>query len=413
MTAPVAATRILQRLDELAAITADPPKLTRTFLSPEHRRANELVLAWMRTAGMQARVDAIGNVIGRLEGSRPGSAALMLGSHLDTVRDAGRFDGMLGVLTAIECVEQLRHSAASLPFAIEVIGFADEEGVRFGSTLLGSRAVAGTFDPAVLSIRDAQGMSMAEALSAFGLDPQAVGRAARQRSELLAYVELHIEQGPVLERAGLAVGCVTSISGSTRLAAKVLGQAGHAGTVPMRARRDALAAAAEIILAIERRCASEPELVGTVGRIEADPGALNVIPGQCRFTIDLRAPQDEQRLRALDDVKAAALAIAGRRAVQFEYTTMHESAAVPCAPWLMSQIDRAIARQNRPAVRLPSGAGHDAMAMASLVDVGMIFVRCAGGVSHHPAESITAQDAQAGADTLSRFVLDFEPPDQG
>ena len=290
MSAPQAAGRIMQRLEALAALTSDPPRLTRVFLSEEHRRANELVAGWLGEAGMRVRVDAIGNVIGRVEGKARGLPALLLGSHLDTVRDAGRYDGMLGVVTAIECAHHI--GAGVLPFALEVIGFGDEEGVRFGSTLLGSRAVAGTLDLKVLEATDQDGRTLAEALRRFGLDPQALGSAARRREELLAYVELHIEQGPVLERAGLPVGCVTSINGATRLQVRMQGMAGHAGTVPMAARQDALAAAAEAILAVEQRCCQEQHLVGTVGRIDASPGAVNVIPGECRFTIDVRAPED-------------------------------------------------------------------------------------------------------------------------
>jgi allantoate deiminase len=401
--------RIMRRLDELAAISGDPKCLTRTFLSSEHRRANDLVLGWMREAGMAARIDAIANVVGRYEGARPGLPALMLGSHLDTVRDAGRYDGMLGVVSAIECVAQLHRDQQRLPFAVEVIGFGDEEGVRFGSTLLGSRAVAGTLDHAVLAACDSAGITIRDALRAFELDADAVGTAARTSGELLAYVELHIEQGPVLEHSGLPVGCVSSISGVTRLMALIQGQAGHAGTVPMPARHDALAAAAEAMIYIEQRCAREPLTVGTVGRIEALPGAINVIPGQCRFSIDIRAPDDAQRERAVADVKAAIETLCARREVSVQFETLHESTAVPCAPWLMRQIERAIARQNLQPLILPSGAGHDAMAMAAIVDVGMIFVRCAAGISHNPQERISAEDAAMGVATLVQFVRDFKP----
>jgi allantoate deiminase len=401
--------RIMHRVDELALLSSDPACLTRTFLSSEHRRANELVRAWMHEAGMAVHIDAIGNVVGRYEGERPGLPALLLGSHLDTVRDAGRYDGMLGVVTAIECVAQLQRAQQRLRFAVEVIGFGDEEGVRFGSTLLGSRAVAGTFDTSVLAARDGDGVALADALRDFGLDPKSIPSAARSAQDLLAYVELHIEQGPVLELAGLGVGCVTSINGATRLAVSFTGHAGHAGTVPMSTRRDALAGAAEAILYVERRCGSEADLVGTVGRIAASPGAVNVIPGHCRYTVDVRAPHDAQRARAVSEIEHEIRAIAQRRQLALELTTLHDSGAAPCAPWLMQQIDRAIAAQRIPALRLPSGAGHDAMAMAALVDVGMIFVRCAGGISHHPDERISTEDAALGAATLTQFVRDFEP----
>jgi allantoate deiminase len=411
MNAAQAAARIMQRLEALAALTADRPRLTRVFLSEEHRRANELVARWMGEAGMRVRVDAMANIVGRAEGKTGALPALMLGSHLDTVRDAGRYDGMLGVVTAIECAQHI--GAGVLPFALEVVGFADEEGVRFGSTLLGSRAIAGTLDLKVLEATDRDGVSMANALRTFGLDPGDVSGAARRREELLAYVELHIEQGPVLERAGIPVGCVTSINGATRLQVCMRGMAGHAGTVPMAARQDALAAAAEVILAVEQRCAQEQHLVGTVGRIEASPGAVNVIPGECRFTIDVRAPEDVRRRKAIADLRASVAEIGVRRGVHSSIEVMHDSAASPCAPWLMQQIDAAIAAQGVVPQRLPSGAGHDAMAMAAIADIGMIFVRCAGGISHNPAESITVEDAQAGFETLCRFVRNLVNPDRG
>jgi allantoate deiminase len=408
MNAPRAAVRIMQRLQELAGLTADPPRLTRVFLSEEHRRANELVAGWMGEAGMRARVDAMANITGRLEGSAGALPALMLGSHLDTVRDAGRYDGMLGVVTAIECAHHI--GAGVLPFALEVVGFGDEEGVRFGATLLGSRAIAGTLDLKVLDATDRDGIRMANALRSFGLDPGAVSAAARRREDLLAYVELHIEQGPVLEHAGLPVGCVTAINGATRLQVQMQGMAGHAGTVPMAARQDALAAAAEVILAVEQRCLQEQTLVGTVGRIEASPGAVNVIPGECRFTIDVRAPEDGRRRQAVADMRAAVAQISVRRGIHSDIAVVHDSAASPCAPWLIQQIDAAIAAQGVVPRRLPSGAGHDAMAMAAIADTGMIFVRCAGGISHHPAESITLADAQTGFEVLCRLVRNLAIP---
>src|SRR5215475_6122020 len=270
---------IVGRINQLAAISETGEHLARLFLTTEHRAAAELILEWMRAAGMAAHLDAIGNVCGRYEGERPGLPCLMLGSHYDTVRDAGRWDGPLGVLTAISCVADLNRRGKRLPFAIEVTGFADEEGVRYASTLLGSRAVAGTFDESVLAGRDRDGISMRDALVAFGLDPDHIGAAARVRRELLAYLELHIEQGPVLESKGLPVGVVTAIAGATRLAARLTGMAGHAGTVPMGLRHDALAGAAECISAIEYFCRTDGNgLVGTVGYVRAAPGATNVIP---------------------------------------------------------------------------------------------------------------------------------------
>ena len=400
---------ICRRIDELAAIGESPDHLTRIFLSPEQARANELVLGWMREAGMDAHVDAIGNVVGRYEGARPGLPALVLGSHLDTVRDAGKYDGMLGVIAAIACVAELKRAGRRLDFAVVVIGFSDEEGVRFGTTMLGSEAVAGTFDLGMLDRVDDRGITMAQALTNFGLDPARIGEAALKREEVLAYVEFHIEQGPVLEGLGLPVGCVTSISGATRYEVTVGGEAGHAGTVPMTARKDALAAAAECVLAVEARCAAEPGLVGTVGRIEAKPGAINVIPGWAVFTIDIRAPEDAQRTEAAADVLRQLETIAARRGVTLAVRTIYDMAAAPCAPWLMEQVDAAIAAEGITPFHLPSGAGHDGMAMVAIADIGMIFLRCEKGISHNPAEAITVEDAETGARILLRFIEGFRP----
>jgi allantoate deiminase len=409
MSKPLDGSSLMARLDDLARISERPDALTRRFLTPEHARANALVGDWMRAAGMAVRTDEIGNVVGRYEAVEPGRPALLLGSHLDTVVDAGRYDGMLGVVSAIACVADLDANGIRLPFAIEIVGFADEEGTRFGATLLGSRALAGTFDRTALDRTDADGITMAEALIRFGLDPSRIERAARRPDEFLGYVELHIEQGPVLEAEELAVGCVTAISGATRLAVTVEGMAGHAGTVPMAVRRDALAAAAECVLMIERRAAAEPELVGTVGRIEAGPGAVNVVPGSARFTVDLRAPADERRAVALADLLAGFDAIAARRQVTITTTKTHDAASSPCAPWLADQIRDAIEAEAHALRSLPSGAGHDGMAVASITDIAMLFVRCRGGISHNPAEAITAADAEAGARVLARFIRNFRP----
>ena len=401
--------RIWDRCAALAQCSEETGALTRVFLSPEQRAANALVQGWMREAGMSARLDAIGNVVGRYEGSAAGAPCLMLGSHLDTVRNAGKYDGMLGVVAAIDCVHVLHERGAHLPFAIEVVGFADEEGVRFGATLLGSRAIAGTFDPTLLDSRDGAGTSMRDALTAFGLHPGNIAHAARRRGDMLAYAELHIEQGPVLEAEGLPVGVVTAINGATRLAVEIEGLAGHAGTVPMTLRQDALAAAAECVLAIESRCASEPNLVGTVGRIEAAPGATNVIPGQARFTIDVRAPRDDRRRQAVTDIEAGIRAIGTRRNVKVGIRRTHEGMTAACAPWLQDQIGRAIEAEGLPARRLPSGAGHDGMAIVDLVDIGMLFVRCEGGISHNPLEAITVEDAELSARVFLRFIEHFQP----
>jgi allantoate deiminase len=401
---------IVGRINRLGAISETPAHLTRIFLTPEHRAAADLILTWMRDAGMRAHLDAIGNVCGRYEGERAGLPCLMLGSHYDTVRDAGKWDGPLGLITAISCVADLHKRGRRLPFAIEVTGFADEEGVRFASTLLGSRAVAGTFNEGVLGTRDNAGISMRDALIQFGLDPDHIGAAARIGSELLAYVELHIEQGPVLEAQNLPVGVVTAIAGATRLAAKLTGMAGHAGTVPMALRRDALTGAAECISRIEEVCRTDQGgLVGTVGYIHATPGATNVIPGQVSFTIDLRAPTDTHRKRAVSDIVRQIEAIAKRRNLALQVDVTHENRTVPCAPWLKAQMAAAVVAEGYPVFEMPSGAGHDGMAMVDIADVAMLFVRCRGGISHHPDEHVDVADADAGARVLLRLVENFKP----
>lgn len=403
------ATRILERCDALARCSEQADGLTRVYLSPQQRSASALALRWMEDAGMSARLDAVGNVVGRYEGVRPGLPCLMLGSHLDTVRDAGRYDGMLGVVSAIECVASLAARQVRLPFAVEVAGFADEEGVRFNAMLLGSRAVAGNFDFANLERTDVEGKRMRDALSEFGLDPGAIGAAARTRAELLAYVELHIEQGPVLENEGLPVGVVTAINGGNRFAVEISGTAGHAGTVPMRLRQDALAAAAECVLAVELLAHGERELVGTVGKIEALPGAINVIPGKVRFSVDVRAPTDAQRERAVGAIRGAFADIARRRRVGLKLEPIWEAKTAACAPWLQDQLASAIEGEGLTVRKLPSGAGHDGMAIIAIADIGMLFVRCKDGISHNPAEAIAEADANAGARVLLRFIENFRP----
>jgi len=401
--------RIMQRCDALARHSELPGGLTRVFLSPEARAATDKVLDWMREAGMQAKLDAIGNAAGRYEGERPGLPCLMLGSHLDTVRDAGKYDGMLGVITAIECVHSLNSRKKRLPFAIEVIGFGDEEGVRFGTTLLGSRAVAGIFDSKALNAVDSSGKSMAQAMQAFGLDPKRITEVARRKDAVVAYAELHIEQGPVLEAEGLPVGVVTAINGFSRLRVTLHGAAGHAGTVPMRLRRDALAGAAECVLAVERIARGHPELVGTVGRIEAKPGAINVIPGEVSFTVDVRAPQDSLRNDAVAAIRSQIEQNSKTRKLDCEIETLQEFGVTACASWLMQQMDRAVAGEGFRVRRLPSGAGHDGMALGAITDICMLFVRCKGGVSHSPLESISEEDAAAGAKVFFNFIEKFEP----
>jgi len=405
----IRAQRVWDRCEALGRISEMEGGLARVYLSAEQRRANELVLGWMREAGMAAHLDAVGNCVGRYEGERPGLPCLMLGSHLDTVRDAGKYDGMLGVVAAIECVASLHERGVRLPFAVEVVGFADEEGVRFNATLLGSRAVAGTFKPQTLDAKDRDGVTMREAMRRFGLDPDLIPGAARRRREVLAYAELHIEQGPVLEAEGLAVGVVTAISGASRYAIEIEGEAGHAGTVPMNLRKDALTAAAECVLEIERLCGRTRGLVGTVGKIEALPGAVNVVPGRVRFTIDIRSPIDSVREEAAMAVFEAIARVGERRKVKVSAHKTHEGRTAPCADWLMEQMAEAVAAEGITVRELPSGAGHDGMAMIDLADIAMLFVRCTGGISHNPAEAVTLADVETGTRVFLRFIERFDP----
>ena len=396
-------------VDGWADYSEEEEKLTRTFLSPQHKACSEAVMKAMRAAGMTARLDAVGNVVGRYEAAEPGAKTLITGSHIDTVRDAGAYDGNLGVALPIACIAELDSQNKRLPYAIEVVAFGDEEGVRFPTTLSGSRTIAGTIDLATLSVTDAEGVSLRDALVHFGCDPEGIAGEARKREEVAAFVEVHIEQGPVLESEGLPVGTVTAINGASRFAITLEGMAGHAGTVPMHLRRDALAGAAEMVAAIEQRAAAEEGLVATVGRLSVAPGAINVIPGKVTFTLDIRAPENDQRKAAVAALKEKLAAIAKRRGLELEIELLYEEGAVACDARLMDQLDAAIARQGIRALRLPSGAGHDAMALSALCPIAMLFVRCGGGISHNPLESITAEDAEAAARVFLDFLEHFDP----
>src|SRR5262245_28199960 len=410
---PTPGATLMRRLDELAEFSSEKNALTRLYLSHEYKAAALQVMAWMSEAGMEAMIDAVGNVVGRYAGRSSNPPSLLLGSHIDTVRNAGKYDGNLGVLAAIGAVAELNRAGERLPFAIEVIAFGNEEGVRFPVALTGSRTVAGTLDPADLDAEDADGISVREALQHFGCNPFDIPAIPRRRGDVLGYVEIHIEQGPVLEAEGLPVGVVTAINGASRFEVEVKGHAGHAGTVPMGLRKDALAAAAEMVLAVERRGAATSDLVATVGRIEAHPGAVNVIPDKAHFTIDVRAPADAERLAAIGDIERELRAIAARRGVGIEMKRTYEEAAAACEPWLVKQLEAAIARGGIRVLRLPSGAGHDGLAISALCPIGMVFVRCRGGISHNPAESITVEDADVAVRVTLDFMRNFQTAEAG
>ncbi len=374
----------MRRCDELGAISDEPGCITRTFHSPAMQRANKLVARWMRGAGLSVREDAAFNLLGRWKSSHRGAKTFLLGSHLDTVRNAGKYDGPLGVLLAIACVENLRAQGVTLPFHLEIAGFSDEEGVRYQTTYLGSRALAGTLTRKDLATVAAKGIE----------------KARREPGEFLGYAEAHIEQGPVLEARNLGVGVVTTIAGQSRIRVEWQGCAGHAGTTPMNLRRDALCAAAELTLAA-RDCG----VIATVGQLEVKPGASNVIPGYVTMSLDVRHQSDTRRVAAVRKLHAQAKAIAKRTGVKLTWTIVQQTTSVDCDPALTSLLRKATACHEREVLALPSGAGHDAAAIAAICPVTMLFLRCKGGVSHHPDESVKTADVAKGIAVMTDFIL--------
>ncbi|WP_125777055.1 allantoate amidohydrolase [Antribacter gilvus] len=404
---------VLDRCADLNAYSARPDALERAYLTPEHAAVNTAVGAWMRDAGLDVETDAAGNLWGRRPGDpdHAGGAAptgpepaLVLGSHLDTVPDAGSYDGMLGVVLAVAVAERLR--TTELPFALEVVGFSDEEGARFGKALLGSCAASGQWDAAWWDQQDSDGVSLREAFARFGLVPDRVGDAARRPEDLVGYLEAHIEQGPHLEAADLPLGYVTTIAGARRFVLTVTGEARHAGGTPYDRRHDALAAASEIVLAAER-LARESGCLATVGALDVQPGAVNVIPGLVTMTLDLRARTDEERDALWDRLQAAAGTVVEARGVTFAAEETHRAPSTACAPWLSEAVVAGIwkAVPGGEALGLWSPAGHDAMAMAAVTDVAMLFVRCHDGISHHPAEAVREDDVALALDALEAAVL--------
>jgi len=371
------------------------------------QQVNETVKTWMHAAGMNVEQDNIGNLIGRYEASRADAKTLLLGSHLDTVRDAGKYDGPLGVMIALACVERLSARQMRLPFAIEVLAFADEEGLRYNNAYLGSKCMIGTLDPNVLHLTDTDGITMAEAIRSFGGDPDPESlRIARWHSdELLGYCEVHIEQGPVLEARNLPVGVVTAISGQDRLSVSFTGEAGHAGTVPMSLRHDALCAAAEFVLCVETLARSLPGVVATVGQASVQPGASNVIPGKVTLSLDVRHQENEVRELVNDQLEEMAREICDTRELSLDWQLLQEHKTIPCAPGLTKLLEQAIEDLNYPLLSLPSGAGHDGVTLSELTNIAMLFVRCRGGISHNPAESVTDEDVDVALHVLEQFIL--------
>lgn len=399
-----AAKKLVAMLNELGRISDEPGKLTRTFLSPAMRRANRQVGKWMREAGLTVRKDSVGNLIGRLPSRNPKAKTLLLGSHLDTVRDAGKFDGALGVLLPIVALAELRRRKVKLPFHVEVLGFSEEEGVRFTSAYLGSKGYTGQLRAADIKHRDARGVSVAQSLAQFNDRAFSLPRSAQRKSNVIGYLEVHIEQGPVLEKEGLAVGVVSAIAGQTRGRITFRGKAGHAGTTPMTLRRDALAGAAEFILAVETLAQGSPGLVATVGTLEVPAGAPNVIPGKTTLSLDVRHARDAAREAAVEACLLAAKEIARRRTLKVEWKRTQQDGAVACAPVLAALLSQSVRAVQGRSHSLVSGAGHDAVVVSALTRVAMLFVRCRDGLSHHPEEHASPRDLAMALRVVENFL---------
>jgi len=402
----VNADRLWDRLMQLGSIGAqEAGGVTRLSFSPQERAAKDLVTSFMKEAGLAVREDAAGNLIGRKEGTNPQAPVVLVGSHLDSVPSGGNFDGPLGVLSGVEALQTMNEQGIETEHPVEVIAFTDEEGTRFGYGMIGSRGIAGLLRPEDLEIRDAQGISIAEAMAASGLHPVHIGKAAREPGSVKAYVELHIEQGKVLESRDLTVGVVSGVAGPLWLKFVLEGEAGHAGATPMNLRRDPLAAAAEVMLVIEREAARQQISVGTVGKLQVFPGGVNIIPGRVEFTLDLRDVDVAVRDQVEQAILGEAEAICARRGVRLQVELLQRINPAVCSEDIQTAIREACAAEGLETITLPSGAGHDCMQLTGLCPVGMIFARSKDGISHNPAEHTSKEDCGKGAQVLYRTVL--------
>jgi allantoate deiminase len=398
------ARRAIAECLHIATMSEEPCRITRRFLTPPVHQVHAHLRARMESLGMSVQVDAAGNLRGLWQPTGAGGKRLLIGSHIDTVPNAGAFDGLLGVALALECVDIAQELA--LPLAIEVIAFSEEEGVRYGSPFLGSRAVAGRFDTALLALTDSDGIPMEAAMRNFGLDPDKLTEAA-MNTNAAAFLEIHIEQGPVLEAEGLHVAAVSAIAGQTRLTLTFRGQANHAGTTPMHLRHDALAAAAEWITVVEALARKADGLVATVGRVSVEPNAGNVVPGLVQVSLDVRHSHDEARSSVVEELVTRASTIATSRGLTLERIDRLDQPAVPMDERLTSFLTDAMEAAGFPVKTMPSGAGHDAMVMAARVPTAMLFLRSLAGISHHPAESVLEEDVEAALKVSREFLLRF------
>ncbi|SDM94199.1 M20 family metallo-hydrolase [Vreelandella arcis] len=395
---------LMDRLDEAASYSLPGPGVTRLFAGEEHRKLLPLVSSWMRLAGLEPELDAVGNLVGRCPRALAGEPALILGSHQDSVVEGGKYDGMLGVVMPLLALQALREQGREPSCAVEIVAFGDEEGVRFPSTLVGSRALAGTLDPKVLEGEDKEGITLREALERLGADPSRLAETARDPARVLGYIEVHIEQGPVLENEGLALGVVTALTGIERHRVKVSGKAGHAGTTPMAGRRDALVGASAMVLEADSLLRHLDGLVGVIGQLCVRPGAVNVIPSEVEFTLEVRSPDTDKRLAGRREILAALSGIAKERGLEISTRVDYQAEGVPCAEWMIEALEQSCKDEGQATRRLFSGAGHDGLAMHDLTDIGMLFLRCRGGLSHHPDEAIAAKDAEAGVRVIMRLL---------
>jgi len=385
---------------------AEKGQLTVTYLTDAHRACAQRISHWMRDCGFdEVEIDAVGNVVGRYHGATPGAKYLLTGSHYDTVRNGGKYDGRLGIFVPMACVRELHRAGKRLPFGVEVVGFAEEEGQRYKATFLGSGALTGHFDNAWLEQKDADGITMRQAMQHAGLCVDDIPKLKREAANYLGFVEVHIEQGPVLNELDIPLGVVTSINGSVRFVGEVCGMASHAGTTPMDRRRDAAAAVAELILYVEKRAAQDGDSVGTVGQLEVPSGSINVVPGRCRFSLDLRAPTNAQRDRLVHDIEAELQAICARRFVHYSLEETMRAAAALSAPEWQQRWEKAVAALGVPLYRMPSGAGHDAMKLHELMPQAMLFTRgINSGISHNPLEATTSDDMQLAVDAFTHVL---------
>ena len=404
-----AAARAMTRCDAVAACSEEEDRVTRRYLTPAMKEAHGLIAGWMRDAGLTPRTDAAGNLFGRRSaaprvGQRP--RVLLLGSHVDSVPGAGRYDGVLGVLAALAAVEALG-ADARLPFHVDVVAFSEEEGVRYATPYLGSRAVAGAFDPALLRRRDAAGVSMEEAITAFGLDPERIPDAAYEPGDVLGFVETHLEQGPLLEAAGRSVGVVSAVAGQSRLLLRLRGRTAHAGTQPMDRRADALVAAAGVVAAARAAGLAEPGLKATVGRLDVSPNTRNVVPGRVDLSLDVRHAEDAARVAAVGRLLEAAMDLAAAEGCELSVEENQSQPAVKMDPKLGARCGALLAEVGQAGPAMVSGAGHDAVVMAAAFPSALLFLRHPGGVSHHPDEAADAADVAVAVELLVRLMRDL------